>query len=66
MNIKKGIRVALAQKGLTQGLLASKIGMTGPALSQMLNRKSITSEKLAQIAGALEMKASELVALGEE
>ena len=66
MNIKKSIRVALAQKDLNQGDLATLIGMSGAALSQMLNRKSITSEKLGQIATALDMKASDLVKLGED
>lgn len=66
MNIKKSVRVAMAQKDISQGDLASLIGMSASALSQMLNRKSITSEKLGQIATALDMKASELVSLGED
>lgn len=65
MDIKKSIRVALAHQGLNQGDLAKALGMSDSALSQMLNRKSITSEKINQIAVALKMKASELVAIGE-
>ena len=36
------------------------------AVSQLVNRASITTDKLKQVADALDMKVSELVALGEE
>lgn len=66
MNIKKSIRVALAQKDMTQGDLAEKIGMTASNLSLLMNRESIPTARLAQIAEALDMKVSDLLKLGED
>ena len=66
MNLSKAIRVALAMKEMNQKQLAERLGMYESAMSQLINRSSITTEKLTQIADALEMKVSELVALGED
>ena len=52
-------------KEMNQKQLAEQLGMYESAMSQLINRPSITTEKLAQIADALDMKVSELVALGE-
>ena len=65
MNLSKAIRVALAMKEMNQKQLAERLGMYESAMSQLINRQSITTEKLTQIADALDMKVSELVALGE-
>ena len=65
MNLSKAIRVALAMKEMNQKQLAERLGMYESAMSQLINRPSITTEKLTQIADALDMKVSELVALGE-
>lgn len=66
MNLLKAIRVALAMKEMNQKQLAERLGMYESAMSQLINRPSITTEKLTQIADALDMKVSELVALGED
>lgn len=66
MDIKKSIRVALATKALNQNDLAAALGMSPSSVSQMLARESITSKNIEKIAAALQMKASELVALGED
>lgn len=66
MNVSKSIRVALAMRELTQKQLAERLGMYESAVSQLVNRSSITTDKLKQVADALEMKVSELVALGED
>lgn len=65
MNLSKAIRVALAMKEMNQKQLAERLGMYESAMSQLINRSSITTEKLTHIADALGMKVSELVALGE-
>lgn len=65
MDIKKSIRVALATKAMNQVDLATALGMSPSAVSQMLSRESITSKNIEKIAAALGMKASELVAMGE-
>lgn len=66
MNVSKSIRVALAMRELTQKQLAERLGMYESAVSQLVNRSSITTDKLKQVADALGMKVSELVALGED
>ena len=66
VNLLKAIRVALAMKEMNQKQLAERLGMYESAMSQLINRPSITTEKLGQIASALDMKVSELVALGED
>lgn len=66
MNISKSIRVALAMRELTQKQLAERLGMYESSVSQLVNRSSITTDKLKQVADALDMRVSELVALGED
>ena len=66
MNVSKSIRVALAMRELTQKQLAERLGMYESAVSQLVNRSSITTDELKQVADALGMKVSELVALGED
>jgi len=66
MNIKKSIRVALAQKDLTQGDLAEMVGMTASNMSLLLKRDSISTARLSEIAEALNMKVVDLLKLGEE
>lgn len=66
MNVSKSIRVALAMRELTQKQLAERLGMYESAVSQLVNRSSITTDKLKQVADALDMRVSELVALGED
>ena len=66
MNVSKSIRVALAMRELTQKQLAERLGMCESAVSQLVNRSSITTDKLKQVADALDMRVSELVALGED
>lgn len=53
-------------KEMNQKQLAERLGMYESAVSQMVNRASITTGKLKQVADALGMKVSELVALGED
>lgn len=66
MNIKKSIRVALAQKDMTQGDLASKVGMTASNMSLLLNRESIPTSRLSEMASALGMSVVDLLKLGED
>ncbi|QDB73852.1 hypothetical protein KE336_gp19 [Aeromonas phage 4_D05] len=53
-------------KEMNQKQLAERLGMYESAVSQLVNRASITTDKLKQVADALGMKVSELVALGED
>ena len=65
MNIKKSVRIALAYKGETQAWLADQIGMNQDALSHALTRNSLNSKLIEKAALALDLKPSELIALGE-
>lgn len=66
MNVSKAIRIALAMKEMNQKQLAERMGMYESAVSQLVNRSSITTDKLKQVADALGMKVSELISLGED
>lgn len=64
MNIKKAVKVALAQKGLAYSDLAERMGVSTAYLYNL--GQNVTSKTIQSLAESLEMKASELVALGEE
>ena len=66
MNLKKSIRVAMAQQEMTQAELAAKVGVTASNFSLILNRESIPTSRLEEIAQALDMKVSDLIKLGED
>ena len=66
MNIAKSIRLALVHKEQTQEWLSNEINMTSPALSALLTRNSAKSSLIDKIAHALNLTASELIALGED
>lgn len=66
MDIRKGVMVALAQRGMKQKDLAGMVGMSQGSMSQLLGQSSCTLATLEKIATALDMKLSELVALGED
>lgn len=65
-DIKKALRVALAQRDMNQRELAAKMKVTeGAAHHWVATDRSMTMKTINRIAKALKMKTSELVALGE-
>lgn len=66
MNISKSIRLALAEKHMTQTDLAAKLKCGTPNVSQICSSGRVRSETLKRIADVFEMKVSEFVALGED
>jgi plasmid maintenance system antidote protein VapI len=66
MNIGKSIKVALSKKGIKRYELAQMLGVTAPTVSVMIGRETCTGEMIKRLSEALQMKASELIALGEE
>lgn len=66
MNAAKSMRVALAQRNMTQTNLAAKIGLTQAAISGLANRTNWNCESLVRVANGLNLKVSEFVALGED
>ncbi|MCK4621267.1 MAG: helix-turn-helix domain-containing protein [Desulfuromonadales bacterium] len=65
MNLKKSVKIALAKKEIKHGVLAEKMGMKVNTLSGILSKNNPSSNTIGKIAEALEMSASELIALGE-
>lgn len=66
MNVGKSIKVALAQRGMTQAELAKRLGVTHTWLSAMANKPRASTASLEALAGQFGMKVSEFVALGED
>ncbi len=67
MNISKSLRLALVHKDVSQAELAEKTGLSKPTLSLIAKgKRSISGRSLELICDALEYKASEFIALGEE
>ena len=65
MDFKKSVEIALAMSSKKKIWLANEIGISRAALGERLKANNPKSESIEQIADALDMKASELIALGE-
>ncbi len=65
MDTGKAIRVALAQRGMKRDELATKLGVTSGRISVICSSASSSTVTLKRIADALDMRVSELAALGE-
>lgn len=66
VSLGKSIKVALAKAGLSQRQLADRMGLSAPFITKLANKQTAKLETVDKIAAALGMKASELIALGEE
>lgn len=62
----KATRVGMAKKGMKQYQLAKALGITPNTLCRCMKGNQLKTERLEQIAKILDLKVSELVALGEE
>lgn len=66
MNAGKSLKLALAQRSITQVAFAKTMDMTQPSISGLANSPRWTGASLEKIAHALGLKVSEFVALGED
>lgn len=66
MNFRRSLKLALAQRDMTQKALAEKLKMRETSMSQLAAQTSCTGATLQKIAEAFDMKVSEFVALGED
>lgn len=66
MNFRRSLKLALAQRDMTQKALAQKLKMRETSMSQLAAQTSCTGATLQKIAEAFDMKVSEFVALGED
>ena len=65
MNFKKSVVIALLDKGKSQEWLKKKLGLSGSSVSKTLTNNNPDADRIQSYAEALDMKASELIALGE-
>ena len=66
MNVKKAIKVAMAQRDTNQKELSASSGVSETTLSHTISgRSSPNAKTIAKIAKGLDMSYSELVKLGE-
>ena len=61
----KSIKIALVMKGMTQKELADRMGRHSVYISRVCNNPMASASTIDDVAKALDMKVSELVALGE-
>lgn len=66
MNLGKSIKVALAKAGMSQRQLADKMGLSTRFITKLANSKTANLSTVEKIGAALGMRASELIALGED
>ena len=65
MNIKKSLKLALAEREKSPGWLAKKIGVTPQAVSKFAATGHSNTRTIETFCNALGMKVSEFIALGE-
>lgn len=65
MNIGKSIKMVLLDRDMQQSELAEKLGISPQSMSQICSRDYCKKSTLDSICEALEMKPSELIAMGE-
>lgn len=66
MNVGKSLKMALAKRGINQTQLAEKMNCTQVWINRLANSESASMTTVAQLSDALDMKASEFLALGED
>lgn len=66
MNFRRSLKLALAQRDMTQKALAEQLGMRETSMSQLAAQTSCTGATLQKISQAFGMKVSEFISLGED
>jgi len=66
MDLRKSIKIALAKKNISASDLAVLLGVSRQRLSNIMAASNVRSDTIDNIAEALDMQASELIALGED
>ena len=65
MNLGKSIKIALAQREKTATWLGGELEMSTPQICEIIRNSRANSRTIEKIAGALDISASQLIALGE-
>lgn len=66
MNVGKSIKVALAQKCMSQAELAKRMGLTHTWVSALANKPKASTATIEALAVQFDMKVSDFVRLGED
>ena len=67
MNFRKSVKRVLLDRGLTQDWLADKLGINKSGVSALVREgASPNGDTIEKVARALNMKPSELIAVGED
>lgn len=66
MNVGKSIKVALAQKCMSQSELAKRMGLTHTWVSALANKPKASTATIEALAAQFDMKVSDFVRLGED
>jgi transcriptional regulator with XRE-family HTH domain len=66
MNVGKSIKVALAQKCMSQAELAKRMGLTHTWVSALANKPKASTATIEALAAQFDMKVSDFVRLGED
>lgn len=66
MNLRRSIKIALAQRDKNASWLAGELGMSKQQMSQIMNGAGVRSDTIDKLSKALNLASSELIALGEE
>lgn len=65
MNLRKSIKIALAQRDENAAWLADELTMSKQQLSQIMSGANVRTDTIDRLANALGLASSELIALGE-
>lgn len=66
MNVGKSIKVALAQKCMSQAELAKRMGLTHTWVSALANKPKASTATIEALSAQFDMKVSDFVRLGED
>jgi len=65
MNLRKSIKIALAQRDENAAWLADELEMSKQQLSQIMSGANVRTDTIDRLSKALGLASSELIALGE-
>jgi len=66
MNLRKSIKIALAQKEQNATWLAGELKVSKQHISKIMSGANVSSKTIENVSKAFGLSASELIALGEE
>ena len=66
MNIGKSVKILLAQREMNQTELAVEVGTSRAVMSYVCNHESCSPDMMKKLCDVFDMRASELIALGEQ